>query len=364
MKRSASKWLDLEALRANASLAVDQAGAAQVLAVIKANAYGHGMLTVAEALADQVAGFAVSCVTEAMVLREAGIRLPIVVLQGFQDAAQLRCMAQLDLWPVIHQDAQLSLLDQAALKRPLHVWIKLDSGMHRLGFALHTAPTLHQRLLGCANVAPGWVWMSHLACADEPRRGENSQQRAQFAAAIDPLPGGYSLANSAALLSASLTQNAATAAMPAAKPSWVRPGIMLYGASPLAGQTAASLGLQAVMTVTAPLIAINHLPAGACIGYGGTYVCPHPMRVGVVAIGYADGYPRHAPSGTPVLIHGQTVPRLGRVSMDMISIDLTNIPHAQLGDTVTLWGKGLAVDDIAQAADTIAYDVLCAVSGV
>ncbi|WP_006786829.1 alanine racemase [Thiorhodospira sibirica] len=362
MKRSASKWLDLEALRANASLAVNQAGAAEVLAVIKANAYGHGMLAAAEALADRVAGFAVSCVTEAMVLREAGIRLPIVVLQGFQDVAQLRCMAQLDLWPVIHQDAQLSLLDQATLKRPLHVWIKLDSGMHRLGFALHTAPTLHQRLLGCANVAPDWVWMTHLACADEPLRGENSQQRAQFAAAIDPLPGGYSLANSAALLSP-LSQDAAVTSL-ATKAQWVRPGIMLYGASPLAGQTAASLGLQAVMTVTAPLIAINHLPAGACIGYGGTYVCPHPMRVGVVAIGYADGYPRHAPSGTPVLIHGQTVPRLGRVSMDMISIDLSSIPHAQLGDTVTLWGNGLAVDDIAQAADTIAYDLLCGVSGL
>ncbi len=362
MKRSASKSLDLEALRANAALAIRQAGNAQVLAVVKANAYGHGMVAVAIALADQVAGFAVSCVNEAIVLREAGIRLPVVVLQGFQDAAQLRCMAQLDLWPVIHQEFQLSLLDQATLKRPLQVWIKLDSGMHRLGFALNAPPRLHQRLSACANVAPGWVWMTHLACADEPRRTENTQQHTQFARAIDPLPGAYSLANSAALLSP-LSQDAAVTSL-ATKAQWVRPGIMLYGASPLSGQTAANLGLQAVMTVTAPLIAIHTLPPGACIGYGGTYVCPQAMRVGVVAIGYADGYPRHAPSGTPVLIHGQTVPRLGRVSMDMISIDLSSIPHAQLGDTVTLWGKDLAVDEIAQAADTIAYDLLCGVSGL
>lgn len=347
MKRSARKYIDIEALRHNFAKARQQARQNRILAVVKADAYGHGSITVAEALSEQTDGFAVACVLEAEVLREAGILKPILVLQGFQNEKQLRRIAQLDLWTVVHQTFQLELIAHTTLTKPLRVWIKLDTGMHRLGFPVKQAADIYQKLSACCNVLPDVVWMSHLACADEPCRAENSMQLACFNSTVQKLPGLRSLANSAALLTT-----------PAMHGDWVRPGILLYGASPLTGCSASALGLRPVMTLKAPLIAIHQLQAGSYIGYGSTYQCHQDMRVGVVAIGYADGYPRHAPSHTPVLLHAKRLALLGRVSMDMISIDLSNAKEACIGDQVTLWGEGLAVDEIAAASGTIAYDLL------
>jgi alanine racemase len=319
------------------------------MAAIKANGYGHGLVRVARALYDSD-GFGVTSVDEALQLREAGIRAPITLLEGFFHPDELPLIVQHRLDLLLHHSEQIDALEQAALHGPIRVWLKVDSGMHRLGIAPEQVARQWQRLERHPALEP-LGQMTHLATADEPGHPATKAQLVRFHATTGALPGERAIANSAGVLG-----------WPESHADWVRPGIMLYGISPFVGGRAGQHGLRPVMTLSSELIAVNRMLPGDAIGYGGTWVCPEPMPVGVVAIGYGDGYPRHAPNGTPVLVNGRRVPLIGRVSMDMICVDLRSQPEAAIGDPVVLWGEGLPAEEIAEAAGTIAYELLCGVT--
>lgn len=337
--------IDRSALAHNLSRVRALAPESRVYAAVKADGYGHGAVTVAQALAN-ADGFAVSSLDEALQLRWAGVAKPVVMLSQPLDATVCGHAGEYSLEIVVFHDSQLAALSDY-IGPQLTVWIKLDSGMHRLGFASGRAAEIEQRLNKLDNVHIAG-WLTHLACADEPDRPETQAQLDDFTAATAGLDGLRSIANSAGVL-----------AWPASHADIVRPGIMLYGSSPMLDRDAASYGLRPVMHLTAPLIARNTIAAGETIGYGATWRTPEAMDVGVVGIGYGDGYPRHAPSGTPVLINGVRVPLIGRVSMDMITVDLRGAPSAMVGDRATLWGAGLPADEIAAHAGTIAYELFC-----
>ena len=349
MTRPARACIDLTALKHNFNRVKQAAPGSRVMAIIKANAYGHGLLDVARSLADADA-FGVAMLEEAIALREAGFDRRIVLLEGAFDAGEFMLISGYRVDVVVHHRSQLEMLEQARLARPLDVWLKLDTGMHRLGFPPAAVADVVQRLKHVGQVG-SIFFMSHFACADEQDHPSARDQLQRFHEATDDLAGERSLANSAGILG-----------WPAARFDWVRPGIMLYGSSPLSGATARQLDLHPVMTLETRLIAVNEHRQGEAVGYGGDWVCPESMPVGVAAIGYGDGYPRHLPSGTPVLVNGRPAALAGRVSMDMVTIDLRSMPEAAVGDTVTLWGRGLPVDDIAGRAGTIAYELLCGIS--
>ncbi|ROR35172.1 alanine racemase [Inmirania thermothiophila] len=352
MSRGARITVDLAAVRHNLARARAAAGPARVLAVVKADAYGHGAVAVARALAGLADGFAVAVVEEAVALREAGLGGPILVLEGFADGEDLEAAARLDLWLALHDAGQVVRLARAALPRPVGVWLKVDTGMHRLGVAPQEAAALWRRLAGLAQVAGVPVLMTHLACADDPADPATARQLACFAEATAGLEAPRSIANSAGLLG-----------FAAARGDWVRPGIMLYGVSPFTDADPARWGLRPAMTLESRLLAVRDHAAGEPVGYGGTWRARRPTRLGVVAIGYGDGYPRHAPNGTPVWVAGRRVPLVGRVSMDMLTVDLTEHPAARPGDRVVLWGPELPVDEVAACAGTIGYELLCRVTG-
>ncbi len=341
--------IDLAALRHNLGRARAAAPDSRILAAIKANGYGHGLVRVAAAL-DEADGFGVACLAEALQLREAGIRQPIVLLEGFFAADELAAISRHQLITAVHHEAQLTMLEQCRLERPIPVWLKVDSGMHRLGFPPGQVAAVWSRLAACPNVAEVVGCMTHLANADNLEDAATRRQLTCFAGATAGLPGARSIANSAALLG-----------WPESRSEWVRPGIMLYGVSPFLGGRGEQHGLRPAMTLSSELIAVNRLQAGDAVGYGGAFVCPEVMPVGVVAAGYGDGYPRHAPNGTPVLVNGRRVPLVGRVSMDMITVDLRGQPEAKPGDPVVLWGEGLPVEEVAESAGTIPYELLCRV---
>jgi alanine racemase len=349
MTRPARARIDLAALQHNFQCVQQAAPGSRVMAIVKANGYGHGLVDVARALPEADA-FGVVTLDEAISLREAGFDRRIVLLEGFFGADDIPLVDGYRMDVVLHHDRQIEVLEQRPPGRALDAWLKIDTGMNRLGFAPPDVPGAIDRLaqLGCIG---SLRLMSHLACADDPDRDYTSRQLEHFTAATRGLQGERSLANSAGLL-----------AWPGTRMDWVRPGIMLYGASPLLGRPADELDLRPVMTLTTRLIAINRHQAGDAVGYGGDWVCPEPMNVGVAAIGYGDGYPRHAPSGTPVLVNGQRTSIIGRVSMDMICIDLRAQPAARVDDAVVLWGEGLPVDEVAARAGTIAYELLCSVN--
>lgn len=349
MTRPVRARVGLDALRSNLELARRAAPHSRVLAVVKANAYGHGLVPVARALAPADA-FGVAGVEEALVLRQAGIEKPIVLLEGFFHAAELDEVLRHELSLVIHAPHQVEALATAGLPAPVRVWIKLDTGMHRLGFAPAELDAVRARLQAVAGVEPAGL-MTHFACADDRNDPATRRQLECFSEAARGLEGEHSLANSAALLG-----------WPESHADWVRPGLMLYGISPFLDDTAADQGLTPAMTLETELIAIRECAAGEAVGYGGAWVCPEPMPVGVAAIGYGDGYPRHAPDGTPVLVDGRSTQLIGRVSMDMITLDLRGLPEARVGSRVTLWGEGLPVERIARAAGTIPYELVCAVT--
>lgn len=339
--------IDLAALRHNVGQVRRHAPRSKVMAAIKADAYGHGAVPVARALADTVDSFAVAALEEALVLREAHVRSRVALLEGILSIEEAKLCLRHELQVVVNDHWQLALLEQLPQGARVSLWIKLDSGMHRLGFPLEDVPGLWRRV----QARPEWEfcgWITHLACADEPDNPATREQIDAFARALQGLPGARSIGNSAGLM-----------AWPEARADWVRPGLMLYGASPLPGQTGEALGLRPAMTLTSRLIAVRRYRKGAAIGYGAAYRCPEDMPIGVVAVGYADGYHRALPTGTPVLAHGRRVPVVGRVSMDMITIDLRAAPQAQVGDPVTLWGSGLPVEEIAERAGTVAYELLC-----
>ena len=343
MTRPARVYIDLKALRKNLSIARQLAGETKLMAVIKADAYGHGMLEAAQALTDADA-FAVSSVGEGEQLRSSGITHPILVLQGTHHSSQLKQAVASELMLCIHQSGQIEDLQRYQGRWP-KLWLKLDTGMGRLGFPPADLDTLLNTLgENCESI------MMHFANADVPDDSRNAAQLLAFRPAMGRPGYALSAANSAALM-----------AMPNARLDWVRPGIMLYGVSPFVSSQPCVAELQPVMTLTAPLIAINHHQRGDQIGYAGSYTCPEPMPVGVVAIGYGDGYPRHAATSTPMLVNGIECPLIGRVSMDMLTVDLRDCPDVELGAEITLWGKNLPVERVAEKAGTIGYELLCSV---
>lgn len=350
MSERSVAYIDIAALRHNVKRVKAYAPSAAILAMTKSNAYGHGLVEISRYL-QEVDGFGVACLAEAIKLRDAGINKPIVLMPGFSDVADLRAIAEYDLQFVLHEMYQLAILEQTKLSKPIQAWIKIDTGMHRLGFHPQTFTAIYPRLIKNANLLQPMCLMTHLADADDRCKDTTTRQLQLFHEITKDLPGKKSVANSAGIL-----------AWPKTHFDWVRPGLMLYGVSPLVTTSASQLQLKPVMTLTSRLIAIHETEKGAAIGYGGAWICPEKMRVGVVAIGYGDGYPRHAKSGTPVLINGINCPLIGRVSMDMITVDLRPNPTAQNGDEVILWGKGLPAETIASFADTIAYELLCNVS--
>lgn len=329
----------------------------RVLAMIKANGYGHGIVTVARMLQTADA-FGVACIEEAVELRQANIPNRIVLMEGFFDAkTELPDIIRLNLEPVIHHQGHIEAL-QTLLKnnlknsnlQNLRIWIKINTGMHRLGFPIEQTEVVWKALSNLPGLTLEGL-LTHFAKADETKDPMTEQQRAQFFQATKGLPGTRSLANSAGIL-----------AWPATHGDWVRPGIMLFGVSPFEGRTGLDEGLQPVMTLRSELIAIQSVKKGDSVGYGGAFVCPDDMRIGVVAVGYGDGYPRLAPYGTPVLVNGKRVPLVGRVSMDMITVDLSTQPDAKVGDAVQLWGPDLPVETVAAAIGTTAYELLTGLS--
>jgi len=351
MPRPIQARIDLSALEHNLQLARRATGA-RIMAVIKAAAYGHGLLRAAEAL-NAADGFALLDVNEAVHLREAGFRQTILLLEGFFTPDDLPLVAEYDLACVIHSPHQIAMLDNFPRRGRLQVWLKVNSGMNRLGFAPRDVCAVMEKLKAHPAVCDITL-MTHFSHADEA--AGVAAQLEVFNALAAPYRVARSLANSAALLR-----------YPATHADWVRPGIMLYGASPFAqgnGEqpSAQQLGLRPVMTLHSEIISVRELKVGERIGYGGMFRAEAAMRIGVVACGYADGYPRHAPTGTPVLVEGRRTRILGRVSMDMLSVDLSALPAADVGSGVTLWGAGLPVEQVAHAAGTISYELLCALT--
>ncbi|HVY22331.1 MAG TPA: alanine racemase [Steroidobacteraceae bacterium] len=347
--------VDRAALRHNLQVVRNIAPQSRVLAVVKANAYGHGLVPVAQALiaAD---GFGVARLREAVALREAGIGQTIVLLEGVFSHAEFDAAARLNFELVVHSFEQIDALETWHGSRPLSVWCKIDTGMNRLGFRAEDFPAAWSRLVACRNVQSKLRVMTHLADADEHQDARTPQQIAQFNSLVKDLNVERSIGNSAGTL-----------AWPESRVEWVRPGLMLYGMSPFDDSVANDLGLQPAMTLTTPLISVRDVKAGEKVGYGGTWQAAQDSRIGIAAVGYGDGYPRHVRSGAPVLIRGQSAQIAGRVSMDMIAIDLSTMPRASAaaimpGDTVVLWGKGLPAERVARHADTIPYELVCGIS--
>lgn len=349
--RRATLTFDLSALRHNAMVAKRAAGERKILAAVKADGYGHGAATVAHALRGSVDGFMVASLGEGEALRQAGITQRIVVLQGVMNQAEARRAAMRFLEPVFHHISQIEAVGTVGFGLPLTVWLKVDTGMHRVGFTPQEFSAAYARLSALRGVRPNPGVLTHFARADEPDAAPTQAQIALFNQTTAGLQGERSLCNSAGLL-----------AFPEAGGDWVRPGIMLYGGNPFTTGTAAAQDLRPVMRLTTPLIAVRTVFAGESVGYGGRFIAPETMPVGVAAMGYGDGYPRHAPDGTPIIVNGQRTQLIGRVSMDLITIDLRGITAA-VGDTVECWGAQLPIDTVASAASTISYELMCQMSG-
>ena len=318
----------------------------KILAVLKANAYGHGLLAMAKTLTEADA-IGLARLEEALALRAGGIVTPLVLLEGFFDASDLPVLVTNNIQTVIHHEQQLQALEKASLSGPLTVWLKVDTGMCRLGVRPEDFADCYERLQQIPAVVKPVVLMSHFACADDVADPMTTRQLALFHELVNGLPGERSLANSAALL-----------AWPDARADWVRPGLLLYGCSPLLGKTAAELGFVPAMTLTSRVISVHPMAKGQTVGYGAAWQAQEDTWLAVVAIGYGDGYPRHARSGTPVLINGRRYPLVGRVSMDMITVEVRQPTAVACGDEVTLWGPELPVDEIAHWADTISYELI------
>lgn len=342
--------VDAAALRNNLAVVRRFAPAARVIAAVKANAYGHGLVHAARALAGADA-FGVARVEEGLALRDANITQPIVVLEGAFDANQLAAAATHDLQLVVHSFEQLAMLEQYAGSHRFAIWLKVDTGMNRLGFRSEEIESALARIKSCAALGTLRL-LTHLASAEHAGGLETKLQLDRFRALSEPLRVERSIANSAGII-----------AWPEAHAEWVRPGLMLYGASPFEERSAADLGLLPAMTFTTQLIAVRNVAAGEGIGYNGVWRAKRRSRIGVAAVGYGDGYPRCMHAGAPVLIRGREVSVVGRVSMDMTMLDVTDHPDAAVGDEVTLWGTGLAAERVASFADTIAYELFCRIAG-
>lgn len=347
MSRPLSVRIDADAFSHNLRIAKSYAPTSTLMAVVKANAYGHGVQSLIPAL-HRAEALAVSCLEEAIELRQLGCQQTIMLFEGFFKKDELETIAKMGVHTVLHEPYQLEILQQIKLTRPITVWIKINTGMNRLGFPMESFKAVLGVLEANSNIAKPIHVMSHFSDADDLSTLKTQKQLEFFNSITSDFKGLKSMANSAALLTNSATHF-----------DWVRPGILLYGISPFTDKIGADFKVRPVMTLQSEIIAIHQVQKGDAVGYGSTFTCPETMSVGVVAVGYSDGYPRHAHHGTPVLVNDVIVPLVGRVSMDMITIDLRKCPSAKVGDRVILWGRGLPIEKVAAMADTIAYELVC-----
>lgn len=346
MSRPTYMTIDLAALKHNLECVHMLAPGCKMIAMVKANAYGHGITRVAQALPNAEA-LGVASLEEGVILREAGITQPIALMEGLFYPEELAEAERHEFTLVVHHLPHVEMLEKAVVNKPFPVWLKINTGMHRLGIAPEDLPAIYARLSAANAVQHPIGLMTHLAEADNCASDATTQQFTKFQEITAHYPGPKSLANSAGII-----------AWPATHADWVRPGLMLYGASPFADKIGADHGLQPVMSLWSQLIAITPVKKGGRVGYGGAWTAPEDMRVGVVGVGYGDGYPQFAQNGTPMLVNGVECPLVGRVSMDMLTVDLRQLPNAKVGDTVVLWGRGMPVERVARHSQTSAYEIL------
>ena len=342
----------LDAIARNLQVAQSLAPQSKIIAVIKANAYGHGAIEVARLLQSSVPAFAVAFFDEAVQLREAGIEKPVLILQGTTSATDVAEAAAKDFWLMIHSERQIQWVLEAKTHKPIHVWLKVDSGMHRLGLRTHQLGKAVNELHASENTHADVVLCTHLARADDAGNNMTPRQVNQTRELARQYDMPLSIANSAGILS-----------WPESHADWNRPGYMLYGNSPVVSESHTQAGLIPAMSLQSEIISIRNLELGDGVGYGQNWVAKKASTIATIPIGYADGYPRHAANGTPVLVNGHRVPLAGRVSMDMISVDISGLEQAQLGDPVELWGENLGVNEVATSAGTIGYELLAGLSG-
>lgn len=355
MARSTTAIIHPDALRHNLGVVRKLAPSSKVMAIVKADGYGHGLERVANALSGADA-FGVAALTDAERLRATGMSQPILLLSGFDDPDDLPRMRALNVWSVVHHASQLEMLEQSEGVEPLRCWLKVDTGMHRLGFSPEAVRDAYARLKALDSVDNNIGLLQHFASSDEyldsASRGEQTlSQLGVFKSVTAGLDGERSMANSAAVLG-----------WPEAHGDWIRPGGALYGISVCEGKTGADHGLRPAMTFTTRLISVKKIPAGGRIGYAGTWTAPEDMTIGIAAVGYGDGYPRTAASGTRVKVGDTVVPTVGRVSMDLMTLDLRTHPGAKPGDLVTLWGDGIPVEHVGESAGTIGYEPVCSIT--
>lgn len=350
MMRLIRARVDSSALRSNLQVVRACAPGRRVMAVVKANAYGHGLISTALALADADA-FAVARLEEAVALRAAGLKRRIVLLEGVFNAEQLSEAGRLELDLVVHQELQIALLEQDPLQRRRRLWLKVDTGMNRLGFRPERFRAAWERIMRLLPPPLELRVLTHLSGADEEDGQSTAEQLARLAPLVAGLPAELSIANSAAIL-----------ALPQTHAHWVRPGLALYGISPFPGRRGSQFGLRPAMTLESTVIAVREVLAGERVGYGGIWQAPRSSRVAIIAAGYGDGLLRSLANGAPILIGRRRVPLVGRVSMDMIAADVSELPGVAVGDRVELWGTELPVEELASAAGTIPYELVCAVS--
>lgn len=358
MSFGARALIRLGALEHNLKVIREAAPATRIMAVLKANAYGHGMITVAHHL-QEVDAIAVARLPEAIRLRESGIENPIVLLSGVLNEDELRSALWRGFELVVHCPEQIELLEQASDGQAV-VWLKVDTGMNRLGFDPDEAPALIERLKSMSTVAELRL-MTHLASADEQDNTYTLEQLDRFRPVASGFEGAVSIGNTAGTLGWQQLRNAPSS-LGFAGDNWIRPGIALFGISPFEGRNGPQLGLKPVMRFEARLIAVKSLKKGALVGYKGAWMAPTDSKLGIISAGYGDGYSRHFRSGAPVLINGRTVPLVGKVSMDMIAVDLGPDATDSVGDIATLWGEGLLVEDVAPYANAIPYELVCGVT--
>jgi alanine racemase len=349
MSRGTQATISASALSHNLERVREHAPESKVWAVVKANAYGHGAEIVSTVLS-AADGFAVSTFDEAKALREQGIELPILLLEGVADAEQLKLACELKLDCVFHSWEQLDHLESLTKSHSLNVWLKVDTGMHRLGYSPSDIGKVRERLSTCRQISSCNL-MTHLACADDTSNPQISELQLERFLTVRSTEDVTSIGNSASILN-----------NPNWHGDWVRPGIMLYGASPMTDISARQLNLKPVMTFTSPVIAIRKVLQGEGVGYGQRWKAPRDSVIATLAVGYGDGYPRHAPDGTPIYLNGQIVPLVGRVSMDMLMVDVTDVAYVAEGHIAELWGDNLPVDEVANAIGTIGYELLTRIS--
>lgn len=347
MARPAKALISLEAVRHNCALAAKLAPQSKIVAAVKANAYGHGAIELARALESQVPVFGVACIEEAIELRDAGIKKPILLLEGTFSANEVIVASQQNFWAMVENHEQVDAIINADIAAPIVVWIKIDSGMHRLGVPPEDTKAVYAALKDSVNVQPEIVMATHFACSDELDNDFTLRQIQCFKETVADIDAPLSMANSAGILG-----------WEEARADWNRPGYMLYGSSPFPRSHENGDQLKPVMTLKSAVIGVREIAVGQSVGYGSSWTAERTSKIATVAMGYGDGYPRHAPSGTPVLVNGQRVALAGRVSMDMITVDVTDLADVKIGDEVILWGENLPVNEVAASAGTIGYELL------